>query len=278
MFSSFDRPSSTFEADHYPFPPPSRRTRQLLHGVSNTVVYGTHDPHRHMVSRAGLFFVAKASFIFYASLLPPDDGYWYIAGMGHLLGYARVSTADQDAALQQDALEAAGCYQVFTDTASGAVQTRPELSKVLDQLRPGDVLVVWRLDRLGRSIRHLIDQLAVLEERGIGFRSLQESIDTTSSGGRLVFHLFASLAEFERDLIRERTTAGLAAARARGRKGGRPSLLTKEKIDTARRLYAQQEMTVRKIGEVIGVSRSTVYRALQYDRQTDSSPRPSATE
>lgn len=225
-----------------------------------------------------MFHVAKASLIFYAPLLPLADGYWYIGGMGHLLGYARVSTADQDAALQQDALEAAGCYRVFTDTASGAVQTRPELTKVLDQLRPGDVLVVWRLDRLGRSIRHLIDQLAVLEERGIGFRSLQESIDTTSSGGRLVFHLFASLAEFERDLIRERTTAGLAAARARGRRGGRPSLLTKEKIDTARRLYAQQDMTVRKIGEVIGVSRSTVYRALQHDQQMNSSPRPMSSE
>lgn len=183
----------------------------------------------------------------------------------------RVSTADQDAALQQDALAAAGCYRVFTDTASGAVQNRPELTKLMDQLRPGDILVVWRLDRLGRSIRHLIDQLAVLDDRGIGFRSLQEYIDTTTSGGRLVFHLFASLAEFERDLIRERTVAGLASARARGRQGGRPSLMTKEKIDTAWRLYAQQEMTVRKIREVIGVSRTTVYQAA-------SSPQATATE
>lgn len=173
---------------------------------------------------------------------------------------------------------AAGCYRVFTDTASGGVQNRPELTKLLDQLRPGDVLVVWRLDRLGRSIRHLIDQLAVLDERGIGFRSLQESIDTTTSGGRLVFHLFASLAEFERDLIRERTAAGLASARARGRQGGRPSLMTKEKLDTARRLYAQQEMTVRKIGEVIGVSRTTVYRALQSDRRAASSPQATASK
>lgn len=183
--------------------------------------------------------------------------------MGHLLGYARVSTGDQDAALQQDALKAAGCYRIFTDTASGSLESRPELAKVLDQLRPGDTLVVWRLDRLGRSIRHLIDQLAVLAGRGIGFRSLQETIDTTSSGGRLVFHVFAALAEFERDLIRERTNAGLAAARARGRTGGRPSLLTKEKLDTARRLYAQKDMTVAKIGEVLGVSRTTVYRALR---------------
>jgi DNA invertase Pin-like site-specific DNA recombinase len=183
--------------------------------------------------------------------------------MGHLLGYARVSPGDQDAALQQDALTAAGCYRIFTDKASGSLESRPELTKVLDQLRPGDTLVVWRLDRLGRSIRHLIDQLAALEDRGIGFRSLQEAIDTTSSGGRLVFHVFAALAEFERDLIRERTNAGLQAARARGRTGGRPSLLTKEKLNTARRLYEQQDMTVAKIGEVLGVSRTTVYRALR---------------
>lgn len=200
--------------------------------------------------------------------------------MGHLLGYARVSTGDQDAALQQDALKAAGCYRIFTDTASGALESRTELTKVLDQLRPGDTLVVWRLDRLGRSIRHLIDQLNGLQERGIGFRSLQETIDTTSPGGRLVFHVFAALAEFERDLIRERTNAGLAAARARGRTGGRPSLLTKEKLDTARRLYAQKDMTVAKIGEVLGVSRTTVYRALH--REPVAAPprrrKPAATK
>src|SRR5699024_7603215 len=124
--------------------------------------------------------------------------------MAHTFGYARVSTTDQDAQLQQDALTAAGCYRIFTDTASGALQSRPELEKLLDQLRPGDTLVVWRLDRLGRSIRHLIDQLSEFQDRGIEFRSLQENIDTTTSGGRLVFHIFASLAEFERDLIRER--------------------------------------------------------------------------
>ncbi|BAS18461.1 transposon Tn552 resolvase (plasmid) [Arthrobacter sp. Hiyo8] len=192
--------------------------------------------------------------------------------MGDLLGYARVSTGGQDAALQHDALTAAGCYRIFTDTASGSLESRPELAKVLDQLRPGDTLVVWRLDRLGRSIRHLIDQLAALQERGIGFRSLQENIDTTSSGGRLVFHIFASLAEFERDLVRERTNAGLQAARARGRKGGRPSLLTREKLVTARRLYAQKDMTVAKIGEVLGVSRTTVYRALH--REPAAAPPP----
>ena len=138
--------------------------------------------------------------------------------MGHLLAYARVSSGDQDVALQRDALTAAGCYRVFVDTASGALDARPALTEVLDQLRPEDTLVVWRLDRLGRSIRHLIDFLADLETRGIGFRSLTESIDTTSPGGRLVFHLFAALAQFERELIKERTNAGLAAARARGRR------------------------------------------------------------
>lgn len=119
-----------------------------------------------------------------------------VNAMGHLLGYARVSTTDQDAALQIDALTAAGCYRVFVDTISGSLDHRPELEKLMDQLRPGDTLVVWRLDRLGRSIRHLIDQLQILSERGVGFRSLQETIDTTSSGGRLVFHVFAALAEF----------------------------------------------------------------------------------
>ena len=185
--------------------------------------------------------------------------------MAHALGYARVSTGDQDTRLQHDALQAAGCYRIFTDTASGSLQSRPELDKLLDQLRPGDTLVVWRLDRLGRSIRHLIDQLSELQDRGIEFRSLQENIDTTTSGGRLVFHIFASLAEFERDLIRERTNAGLAAARARGRTGGRPPLLTKDKLATARKLYDQQDMTVAQIGEVLGVSRSTIYRALRRD-------------
>ena len=188
------------------------------------------------------------------------------SGMGHLLGYARVSTTgDQDVALQRDALTAAGCYRVFVDTASGALDARPALTEVLDQLRPEDTLVVWRLDRLGRSIRHLIDFLADLETRGIGFRSLTESIDTTSPGGRLVFHLFAALAQFERELIKERTNAGLAAARARGRRGGRSPRLTGNQVKTARRLYDQKELTVGQIGDVLGVSRTTIYRAL--DRQ-----------
>ena len=205
-------------------------------------------------------------------IYPSPMGIATFSGMGDAFGYARVSTGDQDARLQHDALEAAGCYKVFTDTASGALASRPELGKLLDQLRPGDTLVVWRLDRLGRSIRHLIDQLTELQERGIEFRSLQENIDTGSSGGRLVFHIFASLAEFERDLISERTHAGLEAARARGRRGGRPPLLSGDKLRTARKLYEQQDMTVAQIGEVLGVSRTTVYRALQ--RGADKPPAP----
>jgi DNA invertase Pin-like site-specific DNA recombinase len=192
-----------------------------------------------------------------------ETGSATFATMGHLLGYARVSTVDQELALQQDALTAAGCYRIFTDTASGSLDARPALSKVVDQLRPGDTLVVWRLDRLGRSIRHLIDFLADLDRRQVGFRSLTESIDTTSPGGRLVFHVFAALAEFERELIRERTNAGLAAARARGRRGGRPSRLTADQVKTARRLYDQKELTVGQIGDVLGVSRTTIYRALE---------------
>jgi DNA invertase Pin-like site-specific DNA recombinase len=140
--------------------------------------------------------------------------------MGHLLGYARVSTTDQQPHLQVDALPAAGCYRVFTETASGARADRPALEQLLDQLRPGDTLVVWKLDRLGRSLRHLVD--TALAERGVGFRSLQEAIDTTTAGGKLAFHVVAALAEFERDLVRERTSAGLAAARAAAA-GGRRS-------------------------------------------------------
>src|SRR5215213_6599204 len=158
--------------------------------------------------------------------------------MGHLLGYARVSTNDQHPQLQVDALEQTGCYRVFTETASGACTDRPTLERVLDQLRPADTLVVWKLDRLGRSLRHLVDAVTGLAERGIGFRSLQEAIDTTTPGGKLVFHVFAALAEFERDLIRERTAAGLAAARARGRRGGRPSVMTAHKARVAQEMYA----------------------------------------
>jgi DNA invertase Pin-like site-specific DNA recombinase len=167
------------------------------------------------------------------------------------LGYARISTGEQHSDLQVDALKAAGCYRVFVDTASGAVAARP-----------GDTLVVWKLDRLGRSLRHLVDTITALAERGVGFRSLQEQVDTTTSGGKLVFHIFAALAEFERDLIRERTSAGLAAARARGRTGGRPAVMTQPKIRLAREMYASRQYTVAAIASTLGVSRASIYRHL----------------
>jgi len=181
--------------------------------------------------------------------------------MGHLLGYARVSTAEQEPALQRDALLAAGCARVWVDVASGSRDDRPQLAAVLEQLLSGDTLVVWRLDRLGRSLRHLIDTVTALDERGVGFRSLQESIDTTTSGGRLVFHLFGALAEFERDLIRDRTLAGLEAARQRDR-GGRPTAMTPAKQRQAERMYVD-ETPVSEIAAVLGVGRATVYRSLK---------------
>ena len=153
-----------------------------------------------------------------------------------LIGYARVSTLDQTLALQHDALTAAGCEHIYTDTVSGSVTNRPGLTQALSHLRAGDTLVVWRLDRLGRSLSHLIETVRKLQERDIGFRSLQEQIDTTTSGGKLTFHVFGALAEFERDLIRERTHAGLAAARARGRLFGRPKALSPRKAEQLRTL------------------------------------------
>src|SRR5438270_4152035 len=143
-----------------------------------------------------------------------------------LIGYARVSTSDQTLNLQKDALEKIGCSKIFTDIMSGSTTERQGLDEALSFVREGDTLVVWRLDRLGRSLKHLIETITSLNNRKIGFKSLTESIDTTTSNGRLIFNIFASLAESERDLIRERTKAGLAAARARGRVGGRPKAQT----------------------------------------------------
>jgi DNA invertase Pin-like site-specific DNA recombinase len=177
-----------------------------------------------------------------------------------LLGYARVSTLDQDPALQLDALRAVGCERTFTDKASGALDERPQLARALDHARAGDTLIAWRLDRLGRSLRHLVETVTELERRSVGFRSLSESIDTTTPGGKLVFHLFAALAEFERGLIRERT--GLDAARARGRNGGRPSVMTGDKLRVARELYDAREHTTAQIAELLGISRATLYRHL----------------
>lgn len=157
-----------------------------------------------------------------------------------LIGYAPVSTSDQDPSGQHDALRDAGCVRVYTDRASGAKTGRPELARALERLEPGDVLVVARLDRLGRSLPHLIEVVRDLNERGIDFRSLSEALDTTSAGGRLLFHIAASFAEFERDLIRERTLMGLAAAREQGRVGGRPRAMTPEKLAAAKALLAEK--------------------------------------
>src|SRR4051794_1610082 len=177
-----------------------------------------------------------------------------------LIGYARVSTLDQTLALQQDALTAAGCEQLYTDTVSGSVTERPGLTQALSHLRAGDTLVVWRLDRLGRSLPHLIETVSQLQQQGIGFRSLQEQIDTTTSGGKLIFHVFGALAEFERDVIRERTHAGLAAARRRGRLFGRPKVLSPKKVEQLQTLAQDEHTTVGEICQTLGISRATYYR------------------
>lgn len=176
------------------------------------------------------------------------------------IGYARVSTTDQTAHLQLDALKKAGCTKLFTDTASGASQERPGLAKALEQLRDGDVLVVWRLDRLGRSLRHLIDTVTDLHSRGVGFQSLTEHIDTTTSGGKLFFHFFGALAEFERDIIRERTQAGLQAARARGKRGGRRFTLSQKQVTQLRKLAADKNNSIAELCRLFHISRSTLWR------------------
>jgi DNA invertase Pin-like site-specific DNA recombinase len=179
------------------------------------------------------------------------------------IGYARVSTADQTLDLQKDALTKAGCSKIFTDTASGAKAERVGLDEALSYIRLGDTLVVWRLDRLGRSLRHLIETITALANRQIGFKSITESIDTTTSGGKLVFHIFGALAEFERDIIRERTQAGLTAARARGRKGGRPKALTPKKAQQLQTLYNDKTNTIDEICRTLHISRATLYRSIK---------------
>jgi DNA invertase Pin-like site-specific DNA recombinase len=180
------------------------------------------------------------------------------------VGYARISTVDQSLAPQVDALKAAGCGEIFEDCVSGAKTDRPGLNQALDHLRSGDTLIVWKLDRLGRSMSHLIDTVRDLDQRGIGFRSLTEGIDTTTSGGTLVFHLFGALAQFERDLIRERTRAGLSAAAARGRKGGRKAVVTAEKLKRAKMLI-QKGLTVREAAARIKVGKTALYDAINAD-------------
>jgi DNA invertase Pin-like site-specific DNA recombinase len=177
-----------------------------------------------------------------------------------LIGYARVSTRDQTRALQLDALKAAGCERVFEETASGAQKDRPQLAAAIAYARRGDALVVWKLDRLARSMRQLIDTIDHLQEREIGFHSLTENVDTTSSGGRLVFHLFGALAEFERSIIRERSRAGLDAARARGRIGGRRPALTDKDLSAARAMLRDDSLTVGEVARRLGVAPATLYR------------------
>jgi DNA invertase Pin-like site-specific DNA recombinase len=180
-----------------------------------------------------------------------------------LIGYARVSTHEQTLALQQDALRKVECSKIFTDTASGAQIKRKGLEEALTYVRKGDTLVVWRLDRLGRSLPHLIATMTDLEERGIGFKSLTENIDTTTSGGKLIFHIFGALAEFERNLIRERTQAGLTAARARGRIGGRPKALTGRQLSIAQSLYDDPKNSIADICRMLKISKVTLYRSIK---------------
>lgn len=183
-----------------------------------------------------------------------------------LIGYARVSTQEQTLNLQKDALEQIGCTKIFTDTASGAQTERKGLEEALNYVREGDSLVVWKLDRLGRSLKHLIETITALNNRKVGFKSLTENIDTTTSGGKLIFHIFGALAEFERDIIRERTLAGLHAARARGRSGGRPkatTLDTPKKVAIAQQLYNDKTNAIADICKTLHISRATLYRYIQ---------------
>lgn len=176
------------------------------------------------------------------------------------IGYARVSTEDQSFSFQKDALNDAKCEKIFTDKVSGVKWKRVGLEKMLDTLRKGDTVVVWRLDRLGRSMKELIDLVNRFQDMGVGFVSLTENIDTTTNTGRLVFHIFCALSDFERNLIRERTNAGLKSARARGRVGGRPAKMDGKKIEKLKKLYNSREVEIKDLMKMFGISRPTLYR------------------
>ena len=193
-----------------------------------------------------------------------------------LIGYARVSTEDQNLDLQRDALTGAGCERIFTEKASGARDDRPGLAEALSHLRKGDCLVVWKLDRLGRTLRGLIEFVGKLRDRGIDFRTLHGAtqIDTSTAQGRFFFHVMAALAEMEGDLIRERTKAGLAASRARGRRGGRPPKITRRQLQHAKRLLADPNTTVIDVAASLKIDRSTLYRALDRDKRAAAVARP----
>ena len=179
-----------------------------------------------------------------------------------LIGYARVSTIDQNLELQIDELKKIGCEKIFSEKVTGTKANRPELNELKKILRKGDTIVVWKLDRLGRGMRHLINLMQELEDAQIGFKSITEGIDTTTTTGKLIFHIFASLAEFERALIVERTQAGLKAGRARGRIGGRPKLMTQSQIELMQKMHADKTVTIKSILETFKINRSMMYRYL----------------
>jgi len=183
------------------------------------------------------------------------------------IGYARVSTKDQNLDLQKDALEKAGCEKIYSEQVSGAKIERKQLDELIKQVRKGDIIIVWKLDRLGRSLRDLVNLISQFQEMEVGFKSLQDSIDTTTPTGKLTFHLFAALAEFERDIISERTKAGLKSARARGRLGGRPKGLSKQaqnKSRLAESLYQEKALSIKEICDYLSISKPTFYRYLRH--------------
>lgn len=180
-----------------------------------------------------------------------------------IVGYARVSTQDQSLGLQNDALRIAGCEEIFSEKITGKQRERPELQNCLRMLRKGDVLVVWKLDRLARSLKDLVELITELEAKKVGFRSITEAIDTTTAGGKLVFHIFGALAEFEHNLIRERTLAGLAAARARGRKGGRKPSMSQSDIQKAAAMLLDPKITKSEVARHFGISRVTLNQSLK---------------
>jgi DNA invertase Pin-like site-specific DNA recombinase len=183
--------------------------------------------------------------------------------MNLLIGYARVSTYEQNLEMQIDALNRVGCSKIVTDKISGSISERPGLKEILTQLRKGDTLIVWRLDRLGRTLRDLIQLVNKLEEDGINFKSIEESIDTTSATGQLIFHIFAALSEFERNLLRERTKAGMESARTRGRQGGRPKKLSKEKWQMCLDLYTAKKHSIHQICSTLSISKPTLYKYIR---------------
>ncbi|NQU38010.1 MAG: recombinase family protein [Actinobacteria bacterium] len=190
--------------------------------------------------------------------------------MGHKIGYCRVSTADQDPQLQLDALTDADCWRIYQDTATGTKADRPQWNRCLDDLRPGDTLVIWKIDRLGRNLRDLVDIVTTLQDRHVGVISLTNGIvDTTTAHGKLVFGMFALMSEYEAALIQERTRAGLAAARARGRKGGRKPKMTSDLVDQAQRMYDSKRFTMAEIADRFDVTAMTIYRNIRIDQPND---------